>query len=381
MSDENVTLETAREAMVADLTAYIEQETPSDDLELLRRGFDWVQDFLESRLGAPEMSERHEDDVHGPVGVNVYGARNGATGHVAVLCHYDTVWPAGTLSNWPVTIEGDRLTGPGCFDMKAGLVQFVWGLKTAYESGLPVPRVSLVLNGDEEIGSPASRPIIEQVAREADAVLVFEASADAAVKTARKGVGMFRVEVAGVESHAGLDPERGVSAIDEVSRVVRSLHDAADLNAGTSVNVGLISGGSRSNVTAGHAEGQVDVRVSTQAEADRIDALLEGLEPHNPAASIHVTGEWNRPVMPRTEGNARLYTLAREEAGALGFDLAEISVGGASDGNFASALGLPVLDGLGAVGEGAHARHEWVSVDGMVQRAALAARMLLRLAQ
>ena len=373
-------VESARAEMVADLTRYIEQETPSDDLELLAQGFDWVQMYLAERLGEPASHERVSGGEYGDIAVNEYEASGGGSGHVAVLCHYDTVWPKGTLDEWPVSVDGDRLTGPGCFDMKAGLVQFVWGLRVARELGLPLPRITLVINGDEEIGSPGSRHVIERAVNGVDAVLVFEASAEGAVKTARKGVGLFSVEVHGVESHAGLDPLRGVSAIDELSRVIRALHDATDLENGTSVNVGRIAGGSRPNVKAGYARGDIDVRVSQQEEAERIDTVLAGLAPHDERAQVEVSGKWNRPVMPRTEGNARLFEIAREEARGIGFELSEIAVGGASDGNFASALGLPVLDGFGAVGDGAHARHEWISVDGMVQRAALAARVLNRLA-
>lgn len=373
-------VESARAEMVADLTRYIEQETPSDDLELLAQGFDWVQMYLAERLGEPASHERVSGGEYGDIAVNEYEASGGGSGHIAVLCHYDTVWPKGTLEQWPVSVEGDRLTGPGCFDMKAGLVQFVWGLRIARDAGLPLPRITLVINGDEEIGSPGSRHVIERAVAGVDAVLVFEASADGAVKTARKGVGLFSVEVHGVESHAGLDPLRGASAIDELARVIRTLHDATDLENGTSVNVGRISGGSRPNVKAGYARGDVDVRVSQQGEAERIDAVLAGLAPDDERARIEVSGGWNRPVMPRTDGNVSLFEIARQEARGLGFELDEVAVGGASDGNFASALGLPVLDGFGAVGDGAHARHEWISVSGMVQRAALAARVLTRLA-
>jgi glutamate carboxypeptidase len=211
-------------------------------------------------------------------------------------------------------------------------------------------------------------------------VLVFEASADGALKTARKGVGIFRVEAHGEAVHAGLDPEAGASAIDEISRVVLKLHAASDLAAGTSINVGVLNGGTRTNVKAGHATAHIDVRVSSETEAQRVDRLFASLRAENPLASITVSGGWNRPVMQRTEKTAAMFAQAAEVASALDLDLKEASVGGASDGNFAAALGLPVLDGLGAVGAGAHARNEWISISGMLQRAALAAGLLTRLA-
>ncbi|NBH03707.1 M20/M25/M40 family metallo-hydrolase, partial [Amycolatopsis sp. SID8362] len=182
-----------------------------------------------------------------------------------------------------------------------------------------------------------------------------------AVKTGRKGVGIFRVRATGVEAHAGLDPAKGASAIDELARAVLALHGLSDPDAGTTVNVGVLEGGTRSNVIAGAASGEVDVRVSTAAEAARIDAALAALKAHDPRAALTVEGGWNRPVMERSAAIAKVYELAREEAAQLGVTLRECSVGGASDGNFVAALGHPVLDGFGAVGDGAHARHEHVS--------------------
>jgi glutamate carboxypeptidase len=295
---------------------------------------------------------------------------------LTLLCHYDTVWSAGTLSEWPVREDGDRMSGPGVFDMKAGLVQAVWALRALDAAGVSRPAIRLLLTGDEEIGSPFSRPLIEQACADASAVLVFEASADGAVKTSRKGVGLFAVEVAGVESHAGLDPEAGASAIDEIARVVRTVHDATDREQGTSVNVGVVEGGTRSNVVAGTARASMDVRVQTVAEQERIDALFASLRPNDQRATIRIMGGWNRPVMQRNDAIASVYALARESAARIGVDLGEAAVGGASDGNFAAAMGLPVLDGLGAVGAGAHARHEHISVDGMVERAAVAAGVI-----
>jgi glutamate carboxypeptidase len=366
-----------RDDLLADVAAYVGIETPSDDKECLARGLSWVDGWLRERLGEPASVRDVDGGTHGDIKVYDYP---GAGDPVLVLAHYDTVWPLGTLANWPFTVDGDRATGPGIFDMKSGLVHAVWALRALDAAGLPRPAVRLVLNGDEEIGSPASRPVIEEAAAGTRATLVFEASADGAVKTARKGVGLFKVRTTGVEAHAGLDPAKGASAIDELARAVLALHGLSDPAAGTTVNVGVISGGTRQNVIAGAASGEIDVRVSSAAEAARIDASVAALTAHDPRATVTVEGGWNRPVMERSPAIAELYDLARSSAAELGVTLAECSVGGASDGNFVAALGHPVLDGFGAVGDGAHARHEHISVEGMLERTALAAAVLHRLA-
>jgi glutamate carboxypeptidase len=365
-----------RDELLADVAAYVGIETPSDDKESLARGLSWVDGWLRERLGSPLSVRDVDGGVHGDIKVYDFP---GAGQPVLVLAHYDTVWPLGTLADWPFTVDGDRATGPGIFDMKSGLVHAVWALRALDAAGLARPAVRLVLNGDEEIGSPASRPVIEEAAAGTRATLVFEASADGAVKTARKGVGLFKVRTAGVEAHAGLDPAKGASAIDELARAVLALHGLSDPAAGTTVNVGVISGGTRQNVIAGAASGEIDVRVSSATEAARIDASVAALTARDPRATVTVEGGWNRPVMERSEAIAELYGLAREQAAELGVTLRECSVGGASDGNFVAALGHPVLDGFGAVGDGAHARHEHISVEGMLERTALAAAVLHRL--
>ncbi|MEW2503306.1 M20 family metallopeptidase [Amycolatopsis sp. NPDC047767] len=366
-----------RDDLLFDLAEYVGIETPSDDKESLTRGLSWVDGWLRTRLGEPAAVRDVDGGRHGDI--KIYDYPGAGEQPVLLLCHYDTVWPLGTLAEWPFSVEGDRATGPGIFDMKSGLVHAVWALRALDAAGLPRPAIRLVLNGDEELGSPASRQAIEEAAAGTRATLVFEASADGAVKTSRKGVGLFQVHAKGVESHAGLDPTKGASAIDELARAILALHALTDLDAGTTVNVGVISGGSRQNVIAGSARGEIDVRVSSAAEAARIDAGVASLTAHDPRATVVVEGGWNRPVMERSEGIARLYELARDLAAELGVTLRECSVGGASDGNFVAALGHPVLDGFGAVGDGAHARHEHISVAGMLERTALAAAVLHRL--
>jgi len=364
-----------REHLVDDLVALAEQETPSDDPGLLAKGLAHVEAWVERRLGAAERRVLHEDERHGATVVLDYPASS--TELIVALGHYDTVFDAGTLAEWPVRVEGDKVSGPGVFDMKGGLVQMVWAMGALDELGVPRPSMRLVINGDEEIGSLFSRPIIEDSVTGAAAVLVFEGSAaGGAVKTARKGVGLFDVVVTGLEAHAGLDPLAGASAVDEIAAVITTLRDATDLEAGTSINVGVLSGGRRRNVIAGAATAGIDVRVATLEEQQRVERLLASHHPRDPRVTIGVEGGWNRPVMTRTAEVAHLYTLARAVATGLGVDLQEASVGGASDGNFVAALGIPVLDGLGAVGQGAHARHEAISVEGMIERTALAAGLL-----
>ncbi|WP_235215272.1 M20 family metallopeptidase [Phaeacidiphilus oryzae] len=366
-----------RTAMLADLRRYVNLETPSDDRGCLQAALPLIERWLVDSLGTPERRRRVDGGDYGDTLVLDWSGTGDAP--VVLLCHYDTVWSRGTVERRSFALDGDRATGPGIFDMKAGLVQAVWALRALDAAGLPRPAVRLVLNGDEEVGSLSSRPVIEAEAAGAPAVLVFEASADSAVKTARKGVGLFRLTATGREAHAGLDPTKGVSAVDEIARAILAVHGLSRPEAGTTVNVGTVHGGTRSNVTAGRAVADLDVRVADRSEAERIDRGLAALRPHHPEASIEVGGEWNRPVMERTPGGARLYDLARRVASDLGFALRECSVGGASDGNFAAALGLPVLDGLGAVGDGAHARSEHISVSGMTERCALAAGVLLEL--
>jgi glutamate carboxypeptidase len=355
-------------AMLEDLEELVVCESFSADHEAVARSAKVVADQGTRLLGA-----RPETIVIDGV---AHLRWSFGTPRALLVGHHDTVWPIGTLTRIPWSLVDGIARGPGVFDMKAGLVQAVWAVRALRAAGVPHPPLRLLLNGDEEIGSPFSRPLIERACADAAAVLVFEASADGAVKTGRKGVGIFDLRVRGVESHAGLDPESGSSAIDEIARLVLQLHAAAEPAAGTTVNVGVLQGGTRSNVVAGSARAGVDVRVRSVQAQERIDQLLRGLAPRDPRVRVTVRGGWNRPVMEPSTAIASVYALAHRAAERLGFELRETSVGGASDGNFAAAMGRPVLDGLGAVGGGAHARHEHVSIEGMVERAAVAAAVI-----
>lgn len=373
----------AASAIAEDVRHLVDIESGSYDLPGLREAADHLVDLLAARLDAPTPRVHPGGEQGDTLTVTIPGT---GPGHVALVGHYDTVWPRGTLADWddrasePGPDGRSRLSGPGVFDMKTGLVQGIWALRLLRESGLAVPAVTFCLNGDEEIGSLSSRPVIEQVGSDADATLVLEPSADGAVKTGRKGIGIFEVTCRGVESHAGLDPEAGASAVHALADVITRAVAAADPAAGTTVNAGLVHGGSGTNVVAGYARADFDIRVVTQAERERIDAAFDALAPDDDRVRIEVDHGWNRPPMVLTEASAPLLDTARSVAAELGQDLRDVSVGGASDANFVADLGRPVLCGLGAVGHGAHARGEFAYLDAIAPQTALVAGMLHRLA-
>jgi glutamate carboxypeptidase len=296
-----------------------------------------------------------------------------------LLGHCDTVWPIGTLQNMPVHLRNGRLHGPGVFDMKAGLVQGLFDLEAVQrlEPSLQVEPLMLV-NSDEEIGSGESTPHIRRLARRCDRVFVLEPSLGQGgrLKTTRKGVGRFEVHVEGRAAHAGLDPEKGVSAILELSHVVQQLFALNDPERGITVNVGTIEGGLQPNVIAPHSRAMVDVRMIRREDAQRIEQAIGSLRPSTPGTRIRVEGRIRRQPLESTPGNRRLWERARAAATELGIQIEQASAGGGSDGNTTS-LYAPTLDGLGAVGDGAHAAHEHVVLEAMAERAALLACLLL----
>jgi glutamate carboxypeptidase len=361
-------------ALTDDLCRLVEWETPSHDVGFLRKGLDGIRAWMVERLGPPGEEHRHDGGEYGDVLEMHYP---GGPKTVLALCHYDTVWPVGTLAEWPFAVTDGIATGPGCFDMKAGLVQAVWALRLLRELGAEPPTVCFVLNGDEEIGSHAARPHIERLSAGAAFTLVPEPSLDGKAKTERKGMGLFDITAHGVESHAGLNPEAGASAVHALSEVVLALRELAAPEHGTTINVGVISGGTGRNVVAGKAVCQVDVRVREPEEMSRIDDALSSLRASDERVRLSVDGEWNRPPMTLNAASADLLERARTVGADLGFHLDHTAVGGASDANFVSALGRPVLDGLGAVGGGAHARDEHVRLDMTPRQIALIAGLLL----
>ncbi len=362
--------------LVATLKTCVEFESPSTNPEASNRLAEWLAEQLRSAGASVEFVEQKQYARH------VIGRWGSGEKHILMIGHYDTVWPVGELERRPFRIEDGKAYGPGVFDMKAGDIQIIHALRALQELGVEARnRVTVIFNSDEEVGSPTSRPVIEDLAAEADYAFVLEPSVPpkGALKTFRKGVGMFEVHVKGRATHAGADHASGVSAIEELARQVLALHSMTDYDRGTTVNVGVIQGGSRSNVVAADASAQVDLRVSTADEAERMTRAILGLTAHNPRATVTVEGGMNRPPMERSDKIVQLFQAARSFAGELGFPLEEAGTGGGSDGNFTAALGVPTLDGLGGVGEGGHALHEHIILDELPKRTALLTKLVAEL--
>jgi glutamate carboxypeptidase len=301
---------------------------------------------------------------------------------ILLLGHFDTVWDIGTLERMPVTRRDGRLYGPGTFDMKAGIGMSMLAVRALAEFVPALPhRIVMLWTTDEEVGSKTSRALIEHEARSSRAVFVLEPSLPGgAAKTSRKGVGEFILSVTGVSAHAGIDPSKGVSAIHELATLVSALAPLNDFERGTSVNVGVIAGGTRTNVIAEQARAHVDVRVPTMQEAARVDGFIRTLTVRSERATLDIAGGIDRPPLERTPAVVSLYETARDVARALGQELGEGGTGGGSDGNFTAALGVPTLDGLGAIGDGAHAVHEHVEIDALSWRSALLAGLIAQVA-
>ena len=355
--------------MLEALRQLVEAESPSLKKRSCDRAAERVATLLVERAGASIIRHRIKgrgDHIEAHLG-------SGSGPLILLLCHHDTVWEEGTLLRLPFRVEGNVVRGPGTYDMKAGIVEAAFALE-----GLELRRpVVLLSTSDEEVGSSTSRSLIEGLARQAEAVLVLEpAATGGAVKTARKGIADFVLEVEGRAAHAGVEPEKGISAIEELAHQILELKKLAEPARGTTVNVGVVSGGTRPNVVAAHARAEIDVRFTQASEAERVLAAISGLKPELPGAELRLSGGLDRPPMERGPGVAHLAELATTSAKAIGFQLRETSTGGASDGNFTAALGVPTLDGLGPDGGGAHADSEHFLIDSWLQRTDLLRRLI-----
>jgi glutamate carboxypeptidase len=356
------------------IQSLVRAESPSDD----KAAVDRCGALVAARAAAAGGRVRlHRQRAFGDVIEVRFGARRKGLRPVLLLGHIDTVWPVGTLKTMPCRMGDGRVWGPGTLDMKAGIAMALTAVEMLAEADLLDREIVLLLNSEEEIGSPVSRPITERLAQDCSAVLVLEPAQGLACKTARKGTGNWRIDIEGVAAHAGVDFEKGASALRELGHVIEKVSGWTDLKRGLTVSVGLAGGGSKTNVIPAQAWAEVDARIARKADGPRIERKFASLKPADRRCSISVTGGINRPPMERSRGTVALYRQARALAEDLGFTLEEASTGGASDGNFTAALGVPTLDGLGAVGEGAHAAHESILLEHLAPRTALLAALLV----
>jgi glutamate carboxypeptidase len=358
--------------IIALIQRMVECESPSDSPKALANFVSLISDELASMAKIHNFRYGHmtaEFRLPGPK----------KNGQILVLGHSDTVWPMGTLATMPFRQEKGRLWGPGVLDMKSGLAFFVFAMRALRELDVPVSKkVVLRLNADEEAGSRTSRTLTENMAERSDLVLVLEPGTglEGKIKTARKGVGLYRIAVRGRASHAGVDFDAGASAIVELSRQIGRIAGFSNRSRGITVNPGVISGGTRSNVVAAEASVEVDIRVRRLADASALDRRFHDLRPFDKRCALEVSGGLNRPPMERSRGIRQLFAMARELGREIGVELEESATGGGSDGNFTAALGVPTLDGLGGVGEGAHARNESILIDRIADRTALLAKLI-----
>jgi glutamate carboxypeptidase len=367
-------LERKLEDILGRVSALVRQESPTSCCDAVgvaqKMAAGWAEE-LEGRV------ERHARSGSGGVLEARFGKADDGRRPVLLLGHLDTVWPLETLARMPWRVEDGWAFGPGVLDMKAGVVMALEAMRLVREVDADRP-VVLLLSGDEETGSHHSRGLIEEIAKGCRAAFVLEPAQgpQGAYKTARKGVGQFRLEITGVPSHSGVDFGAGHSAVRELAWQIEQISAMTDLERGTTLNVGVVGGGTQSNVVPAAAWAEIDLRVKTVAEAEAVAQKLEALKPRDAQCTLRLTGGLNRPPMERTEGTAALFAQAKELAAGLGFALEEAATGGGSDGNFTSALGVPTLDGMGAIGNGAHAENESIRIDSLVSRTALLAAMI-----
>ena len=350
------------------LGALVSCESPSSSVDAAGRVVELASNIGEWWLGSPAKVVRCGGRPH-------LTWSFGPAPRVLLLGHLDTVWPLGTIDRWPYNVSGDRATGPGVFDMKAGVIELFVAL-----GGLNDPEhVEVLLTTDEEIGSPTSRPLIEDAARKVTAVLVLEPSADGALKLERKGISMYEFVIGGRAAHAGLQPELGVNSVVEAAHLILAAISQCRWDLGTTVTPTVVSGGTTINTVPMSTTLSVDVRAKTKSEQERVDRYFRGRTPVVCGAEVTLEGGINRPPLELAQ-SARLFDLAEEIAGTCGItELCGAAVGGGSDGNLTAGLGLETLDGLGAVGDHAHAEGEWASIGAIEERAQLVAGLVERI--
>ena len=361
-----------QDAMIAMLRDMVEMETPSDDKQAVRR----LTQYMAGRFAGIGADVEF---LQPNIGDLLQASWGSGDGQVLVLCHLDTVWPVGELARRPFRVEGGRAYGPGVYDMKGGIVQAFFALKAIIELNIrPTRKIVFLCTADEESGSMGSRTLIEKEALRSSFVLVPEPASGAAgaVKLTRKGWGIYHLTVTGRTAHAGNDHEKGISAVTELAHQILKLQALTNYSTGTTVNVGVIAGGIVFNMVPDKAEARIDLRAASHDELQRAEQAILGLAPVTPGAVLTVTGGINRPPLEATEGNLQLYRKAQKIAADLGIELPGAHVGGVSDGNFTSSVGAATLDGIGALGDGAHAVNEYLELKPMAPRAALVARLL-----
>lgn len=367
-------LEAQKEEMYAYLEKIVTKESPSHDKELVDALGKWLAGTFEQLTGGTTTTI--PDNTYGN---HIRGEWGSGENQILILGHFDTVWPEGTLKSMPFKMENGKAAGPGTFDMKGGIIQGLFALKALQELKVPMnKKVVFFFDSDEEIGNPSSRELIEKEAEKSDVVFVLEPgmSEKGSLKTSRKGVGIFNVEATGVPAHAGIDPDKGVSAIHELALQTLDIEGMNDFNTGTTFNVGKVSGGTGSNVIPEKASAEVDLRAKTQEAFDKAIETMLALKPKLNGAALHVTGGANRAPLERTDEVVSLFRTAKHLAEAhIGMELTEKETGGGSDGNLTAPL-APTLDGLGAAGDGAHAKHEHLILSEMPKRSALLAMLL-----
>ncbi|HUY99886.1 MAG TPA: M20 family metallopeptidase [Thermomicrobiaceae bacterium] len=367
-----------RSHLLGQLEEIVTRESPTLDKAAVDRLAHYLQERTRELDGDVTV---YPQESYGDLTVASWSGAGETVGSILVMTHIDTVWPLGTIDRLPYLIEGDIGRGPGIFDMKASVAMMLEALAMVRERRAPHRAIRWLINTEEEVGSPASRALIESLARESDYVLCLEPPVPpiGSLKTSRKGVGRFTMRIHGRASHAGADPEKGISAIQELANQIHYLHSLTDFALGTTVNVGVVHGGTRPNVVAAEAEAEIDLRVATIDEAGRVVEAIRQTRPRLLGTAVTVEGGLNRPPMERTPAVVAAFERAREIGAGMGLALTEAGTGGGSDGNFTAAAGATTIDGLGCPGDGGHAEHEHILIPGLFERTALLFGLLTQL--